>query len=64
MTNKKLNDAADKESKIVYDAHCVKPVDVWTKLMRNTSNGFEEIKTIGELREADSNSQEALWKTS
>lgn len=64
LSNKKINDVKDKESKIVYDAHCTKPVDVWTKLMRNTSNGFEEVKTIGELWDTDSNDREALWKTS
>lgn len=55
ISNKKINDPSDKESKTVYDAHCTKPVDVWTKLMRNTANGFEEVKTIGELWESVSN---------
>lgn len=65
LTNKKFNDQTDKESKTVYDAHCVKPVDVWTKLMRDTAKGFEEVKIIGDLREAsDENPDAPLWKTS
>lgn len=65
MTNKKFNDVSDKESKIVYDAHCIKPVDVWTKLMWDTAKGFEEVKLIGDLWDpSDENSNAPLWKTS
>lgn len=64
MTNKKFNDLSDNESKIVYDAHCVKPVDVWTKLMWDTAKGFEEVKLIGDLRDASDENDAPLWKTS
>lgn len=40
----------------MYNPHCHKPENVWTKLVNNSSKGFEEVKGIDEIRtESDKN---------
>lgn len=65
ITNKKYNDVKDPGSKPVFDAHCTKPTDVWTKVVNNSSKGFDDIKLVEDLKlPVDINSEVPLWKTS
>lgn len=67
LTNSKFNDKTDVGSKTVYEPHCKKPEKLWTKIQANT-NGFQEMKTINELRAEDEENEVAvedqvMWKT-